>query len=186
MLIEEALEKLKIYAQELTKVGDAKQAIKVNKEEFLDKWAKVNQYYKYIVKNTKGMSDEWFMAVDIITDITSDNPSLEEWIDLIIDPKHQNNKTQSYNDTIIDTGAISRSIESIVTEVKNMQLFDEDQIGDIEWQLQEYQNKLISNQGLFEPNVYQSLMDDINEALNKIDKVNNMFNSNLMEDLKRM
>lgn len=35
------------------------------------------------------MSDEWFMAVDTLSDISIDNPSLEEWIQQIIEPKHE-------------------------------------------------------------------------------------------------
>ena len=75
--IEQALEELKKYAYEFTQVGDAKQVISTNKEDFLHKWAKVNQYYKYVVNNAKNMSDEWFMAIDIISDITIDNLSFD-------------------------------------------------------------------------------------------------------------
>lgn len=54
-----------------------------------------------------------------------------------------------------------------------MLCWDSDHIGDIEWQLQEYQKMLISNQSSFELNVYRSLMDDINTALNRIVRFNN-------------
>ena len=185
MPIEQALEELKKYAQEFTQVGDAKQAIATNKDEFLHKWAKVNQYFKYIVNNTKGMSDEWFTAVDIISDIAIDNPSLEEWIEPIIEPKQQKTQTQSQNSSTIDTATISGPIESLISEVNNLQHWDPEHIGDIEWQLQEYQKMLISNQSSFEPNIYQSLMDDINAALNKIVRFNNILNSETMEGIKR-
>ena len=122
MSIEQALEELKKYADEFTQVGDATQAISTNKDDFLHKFAKVNQYYKYVVNNSEIRSDEWFMAVDIIEDI--------------------------------------------------------------EWQLQAYQKRLISNQSSFEPNVYQSLMDDINATLNKIGRFNNMLNSEAMDGKK--
>lgn len=88
MPIEQALEELKKYVQEFIQVGDAKQAIVTNKDDFLHKWAKVNQYYKYIVNNAKGMSNELFTAVDIISDIAIDNLSLKEWIEQMIEPKH--------------------------------------------------------------------------------------------------
>ena len=45
---------------------------------------------------------------------------------------------------------------------------------------------LISNQSSFEPNVYQSLIDDINAALDKIGRFNSMLNSETMEGIKRM
>ena len=186
MPIEKALEELKKYAKEFASVGDAKRAIQNNKEDFLHKLGKVNQYYKYVINNTKGMSDEWFMAVDILADITIDNPSLEEWVEQMIEPKHEKTQTQSQGNVSVDTATISGPIESLVSEVKNMQHWDPDHIGDVEWQLQEYQKMLISNQSSFEPNVYQSLMDDINAALDKIHKFNNMLNSETMEGIKRM
>lgn len=186
MPIEQALEELRKYAQEFTRVGDAKQAIATNKDDFLYKLFKINQYYNYIVYNTKNMSDEWFTAIDIISDIVMDNPSLKEWIEQIIEPKHQKTQTQSQNSSNIDIATISGPIESLISEVNNMQHWDPDHIGDIEWQLQEYQKMLISSQSSFEPNVYQSLMKDIDAALNKIGRFYNMLNSEAMEGIKRM
>lgn len=186
MSIEQALKELKKYAQEFTQVGDAKKAIATNKDDFLHKWSKVNQYYKYIVNNTKGMSDEWFMAVDIISDITIINPSLEEWIEQMLEPKQQKTQEQSQNSFTINTATISDSIESLISDINNMQNWDPDHIENIEWQLQEYQKMLISNQNSFGPNLYQSLIDDINIALTKIGKFNNMINSETMESIRKM
>ncbi|UKI27192.1 MAG: hypothetical protein L6V91_00445 [Bacilli bacterium] len=95
MSIEQALEELKKYARDFANVGDAKQAIQNNKEDFLHKWTKVMQFYKYIIENVKSMSDEWFMAVDILSDVSVDNPSLEEWVQQIIEPKNEKTQTQS-------------------------------------------------------------------------------------------
>ena len=186
MPIEQALEELKKYAHEFVQVGDAEQAIKTNKDEFIHWFAKVNQYYKYIINNTTSMSDEWFMAIEIIYDVIKDNPSLEVWIDSMLTPIEQKAQIKSQSNSTIDPATISGSIESLISEVNSMQYWDPDQIGDIEWQLQEYQKRLISNKSLFEPNVYQSLMDGINVALNKIGRFNKMLQSDAMEDIKRM
>ena len=185
MPIEQALEELKKYAHEFTQVGDAKQAISTNKEDFLHKWAKVNQYYKYVVNNTKSMSDEWFTASEIICDITIDNPSLDEWINQMVAPTKKT-QIKSQNSSTVDTSTISGPIEALISEVNSMQHWDPDYIEDIEWQLQEYQTRLISNQSSFEPNVYQSLMEDINVALSKIGRFNHMLNSETMEGIKRI
>ena len=184
MSIEQALEELKKYADEFTQVGDATQAISTNKDDFLHKFAKVNQYYKYVVNNSEIMSDEWFMAVDIISDIATNNPSLEEWVEQMTKPAQEKTQIKSQDSFPIDTTTISGPIESLVSEVNNMQYWDSDQIEDIEWQLQAYQKRLISNQSSFEPNVYQSLMDDINATLNKIGRFNNMLNSEAMDGKK--
>ena len=185
MPIEQALEELKKYAKEFASVGDAKQAIKNNNEDFLHKWGKVNQYYNYVINNTACMSDEWFKAVGILSDITMDNPSLEEWVNLMINQKHEKTQTQSQGNMSVDTATISGPIESLVSEVKNMQHWDPDHIGDVEWQLQEYQKMLKSNQGSFDPNVYQSLMDDITAALDKIRSFNDLLDSEAMEGIKK-
>ena len=66
----------------------------------------------------------------------------------MIEPKHEKTQTQSQGNMSVDTATISGPIESLVSEVKNMQLWDPDHIGDVEWQLQEYLKKLISNQKL--------------------------------------
>lgn len=184
MSIEQALEELKKYADEFTQVGDATQAISTNKDDFLHKFAKVNQYYKYVVNNSEIMSDEWFMAVDIISDIATNNPSLEEWVEQMTKPAQEKTQIKSQDSFPIDTTTISGPIESLVSEVNNMQYWDSDHIEDIEWQLQAYQKRLISNQSSFEPNVYQSLMDDINATLNKIGRFNNMLNSEAMDGKK--
>ncbi len=67
------------------------------------------------------MSDEWFAAIDIISDITLDNPSLEEWIEQMVKPKQQKTQTQSQNSATIDTATISGPIESLISEVNAMQ-----------------------------------------------------------------
>ena len=186
MPIEQALEELKKYAKEFAVVGDAKQAIQTNKDDFLHKWAKVNQYYKYVINNTKSMSDEWWMATEIISDIAVDNPSLDEWVEQMTISNHKKTQSQSQTKDSIDPATISGPIESLISEVKNMQNWDPEHIEDIEWQLQAYRNKLISNSNLFEPNVSQSLIDDIDASLSKIAQFNSMINSDLMEGIKRM
>ena len=185
MSVEQALEELKKYAQDFTKVGDAKQAIQNNKEDFLHKWTKVMQYYNYIMKKTENMSEDWFQAIDILSDIISDNSSLEEWVIMIINPNGKKQEKQQ-NQEIIDPAEITGPIESLVSEVQHMYNWDPEHIEDIEWELQKYQGLLIANKSLFSPNVYQSLMDDINASLNKINNFKKMINSETMEGIKRM
>ena len=185
MPIEQALEELKKYAKEFASVGDAKQAIQNDKEDFLHRWGKVNQYYKYVINNTKSMSDDWWTAMEIITDIVEENPSLDEWAKQMTVSSPKKTQTQSQNKDSIDLAAISGPIESLVSEVQSMQHWDPNHIGDVEWQLQQYRGKLLENKNSFEPNVYQSLMNGINAALDKIGRFNSMINSEAMEDIKR-
>lgn len=184
MPIEQVLEELKKYADEFVNVGDAKKAIETNKDEFMHKWAKVNQYYKYIMNNSKDMSDEWFAAIDIVGDIAFDNPSLEKWVDRIIEPSKE--KAQVQTGPSIDTATILKDVESLTSEIRNMQSWDPEHIDSINKQLQEYQKILLSNQTSFEPNVFQNLMSDMSDALDKINRFNSMLNSEAMESIMRM
>lgn len=132
------------------------------------------------------MSDEWLAAIDIISDITLDNPSLKEWIEQMVKPKQQKTQTQSQNSATIDTATISGPIESLISEVNAMQQWNPHHIEGIEAQLQEYQKMLTANQSSFEPNAYRGLMNDINTTLNKISRFYTMLNSEAMENIKLM
>lgn len=187
MPIDKALEELKKFAQEFTNIGDAEQAIQKNKDDFLRKWFEVNRYYKYIINNAEFRSPEWLEAIDIVGDISIDNPSLEKWVDdIFAPPKKENTITQPQNNTSIDTTAILNGINSIVSEINGMQQWDPDHVDDLEWKLEEYRDYLTANQSSFDQNMYQSLMNDINASLNKISRFNSMINSDAMEGIKRM
>lgn len=105
---------------------------------------------------------------------------------MIFNPKSEKTQIQSQENMDIDPATISGPIEYLISEVKNMQYWDPEQIGDIEWQLKKYQDLLISHKNLFDPNVYQSLIDDINNLLDKIDRFNSMLNSEAMESIRKM
>lgn len=188
MPVEQALEELKKYAQELIKVGDARQAITSNKDDFFHKWGKVNQYYKYIIKNVPLMSDQWFEAIDILSDISQANPSLEEWIEEMITPKKSRSQAQSpqQGQDTIDPATLSEAIQSLIAQINGMQNWDPEQVSDLEWQLQQYQEKLVASQGLFDPDAYQSLMNGMQGALDKIGRFNDMLNSDLMDSINRL
>ncbi len=186
MPVEQALEELRKYAKDFAAVGDAKQAIKNNKDDFIHKYIKVMQYFNYIFKYAKSSEDELCTAVDIIYDIIDDNPSLEEWVTSMIEPKKKNKQeqNQTQENTSVDIASISNQIESYVSEIRNMYSWDPDYASDIEWKLQEYQKVLVSNKSYFDSSVYQSLMNDIDASLDKIARYNNMLNSEVMEDIR--
>ncbi len=110
MSTEEILNELRKYAEEFENLGDANTAIKNNKEDFLAKWAKLNQYYNYALKNIKTMSDEWFTAIDIVDDISYRNPSLSEWIDKIISQSNDKEDNETNNIDNLETMQSFRSM----------------------------------------------------------------------------
>lgn len=188
MEIAEALKQLTQYANEFAQIGDANEAVKNNREEFLHRWTKVMQYYRFIISRVEEMSEEWFDAIDILTDIYDDNPSLKDWVLDIIEPKRmkieRKDNKNSQRDESIDTASLSNKIDSLVTEINSMQSWDEDKVDDIAWQLREYQEQLKANQSDFEPGVFASLLADSNAALNKIERFTTMLSSETFENLK--
>lgn len=187
MSSEQALEELKKYAQEFAAVGDAKEAIAADKAGFLHKWTKVMQYYRHICRQEKGVTMLFLDAVDVVDDIKYDNPSLEDWVMQIISPpQNTKEKTTSQSSPSIDTSALASRVDSYVTEVRTMQSWDPERIGDIAWQLEECQKTLLANQSSFSPQLFDSLMADINASLDKIGRFNNMLNSDVMEGISRM
>ena len=177
MPVDKALEELEKYALDFANIGDAKQAIKNNKDEFLHKWIKVLQYYSYVIARTVSMSDEWFKAVDILSDIIIKNPSLKKWVYRIMDPKYEENQVQSKSTSTVNIASFLASVDTLIGEVKNMQSFDANQIEEIEWQLYEYQKMVDVYQKLLGPDLYQRLMSDIKAALIKINQFNDIIES---------
>ena len=185
MPINQAIDELKKYAEDLTNIGDAKQFIQNHKEEFIQKWAKVNQYYNYLMTNIELFSDNWNQVVDIMGDIQEKNPTLEPWIISIMETKPKKQEIDTNNESI-DSHLLQGKITSLTNELQGMQGWDPEKIEDIKWNLEECQKMLLVSQDAFTPQAYSSLMNDITVSLNKIENFYAMLNSDSMESIKRM
>lgn len=172
MPISEALEVLEKIVDNIANTEDLDSFIENNKEEFIYMWAKVNQYYKYVIHNTDHLSEEGFRAIDIISDLAALNPSLGVWVDLMIEPKKFKNQTQTQNNARIDVSGVIEYVEAIAYEIKKMQQWDRERVHDVQLQLEEYQKMIMANKNLFEVNEYQCIMDNISSSLEKIDRFN--------------
>ena len=172
MQIEKALKELKKYTKSLESIGDANVYAKNNKEEFVKRWIIVNQYYTFIINNTDEMSDEWFEAVGIISDAALNNPSLDSWFEMIIDPKNDKTRNNNQNNEYMNITLLTNHIDSIVNEIEGMHHWDPEYVEYLGKLLQDDQIKLMQYRGAFEPNVYDSLMNDINASLEKIGRFN--------------
>lgn len=185
MTVEQALKVLEQKAKIFSEIKDPKEYIKKDKKDFLNKWREVNQYYRYIISKVDYRSDEFNEAVNIIGDIAINNPSLDEWVSLFVETKTPK-KEKNENDEDIDEVSLANRIESYLLEIENMHGFDPKYAADIKYQLQKYQKVLQEKKNDFSPGLYQSLNDDINNAIGKIDKLHNLVNSEIMESVKRM
>lgn len=188
MDMDQALDELKKYAKELTNIGDANQAAKNDKDRFIHLFAKVYQYYNYIEKNAGKNMNVFMDAVDVMADIPIYNPSLQEWMDLMMGSKKQNtnNKSVTNQNEDVDLSHIRGPIESILSEIKNMQGWDQDKMGDLEWELNKYRQMLVANKDLFEPSLYNTYLDEIDAALAKIGKTNKVINNDIDDIINRM
>ena len=183
MQINEALKELKKNTKDLENVGDVTQFIKNNKEEFIIRWARVNKYYCYIINNTEEMSDEWFEAVGIISDAALNNPDLDLWLEMIIDPKNEKPRTNIQSNEYIDTTSLSNHIDAIVNEIERIHHWDPEYVDYLANILQDDQIKLIQYRGAFEPDKYDNLMNDINASLEKIGRFNNLVRVRILTEM---
>ena len=177
MPIEEALVELEKCVTFIANIGDIKSYIDTNREDFIYIWAKVNQYYKYVIYNTDKLSEEGFRAIGLISDLVALNPSLGQWVDLMIEPKRKGQNTVT-NGTKMDVNGVREYVEAIAYEVKNMPQWDIERVRDVQIQLQEYQKMIMANKALFEVNIYQNIMDNISSSLDKIERYCKVIYSN--------
>ena len=198
MTIEEALEELRQAADAFAAVGDANEIfIKgnyANDEEyndalgdFTEKMGNVYELYKYIFERNHSLENEDFMeATEIIMDIAVNNSSLIPHINSIINLTYglgkANTTTQKPTDKI-DKEALKNRITSYVKEIMNMQNWEPEYVNNIEYQLKKLQETLVNNRNQFDTNEYDYYMNNIDAALNKIDKFNSMINSDTFKSL---
>ena len=175
---EEALEILKENVKKLISVGDANEYIKKDKKDFLQKWNEVNRYYWYILQNSDGLNDTFLDAVYIVNSMEDDNPSLSEWVELIIDPKIEK-KDDSKNIEL------EEEINELVNKIRNMTHWNPKEVDIIKIKLQDAQDELFLLEDEFEPDKYEQLNNDIDNAMYKIQKFYEMLNSPAMNALRR-
>ena len=131
-----------------------------NKEELLKKLDNIKQTYNMII-NIDEFSDEAFEAMDILTNIAMNKPSLDEWIEKIINLGEE----EKPNNSLIN------EIRYLIKEINTTQNRDFEYIQFLELQLQDNQKSLMINKDLFDTAEYQRLMNDINESLNHINQL---------------
>jgi len=172
--IEQALEELEKNVNDIVGINDLKEYIKTNRTDFIQKWSYVNQFYKYIIYHTDGLDDNVIMAIDLISDLAARQPLLGKMVNMMLEPKKENE--QSQNNEIIESDI--EYIEALTSEVQNMPQWDYEHAIDIRTQLNEYQQTIMDNKALFDVDTYQSLMDRIGLALAKIDRINSILELN--------
>lgn len=174
MQVETALEELEFMVGEISNIDDFEDYIANNKEEFVYKWAKINQYYKYVIYNTDLVSDEGFMAIAIISDLAALKPSLGKWVDLMIEPKKNRKQIKLCNYETVDFEGISTFVQSIEEEVRGIVQWEDDHIIDVQNQLEQCQRTVMNNKSYFDINSYQDIMDSISYSLERINRFNRM------------
>lgn len=177
MPLEEAIKQLELYAKKLEEVGDVKTFIQTNKEEFLHRYAKVSQYYHYIEKNSN-MGDLFFEAVNILSDIAINNPSLEEFIFMMIEPKKQKEAINvqepiQQNDKVAE---LTNQIDQLIKDM-NERGYHLEELGDMEWALNTKREELINLKDSFDISEYERLLNAIDIKLKNIDILNQQYQS---------
>ena len=193
--IQEAMDKLDEASQELANVGNVTDYIKSNKEKLRKMITRVVQYYSYILNNTETDSIDSVVAYATVYAIGGKNPSLDKIIETILSvEKKEKEEMQETIDTQIEEkkevslepqkpisinrAALTKNITATVKQVNEIHGYDAAQLGEFEWKLEQYKSLLISQKEYYGPYVYQSLLDDVNLALRKVESRNRIIRAN--------
>ena len=176
--VEQALEELEKYVNDIVSIDDLKEYIKTNRADFIKKWGMVNQFYKYIIYHTDELDDNVIKAIDLISDLAARQVLLGKLVNMMLEPKKINDQVSS-NDLIESD---IEYIEALTAEVQNMPQWEINRVIYIKQKLNEYQERIMANRAYFEVDVYESLMESVCTALAKIDRINGIFNLNSSQD----
>ena len=172
MSLEEALKQLEICAKQLESVGDVKTFIQDNKKEFLHRYAKVSQYYHYIEKNSKVGDSVFTEAINIVDDITKNNPSLKEFIELMISREYKKDVVPVQEETITKNNKVTELTNQIETLINELNKYDLDKLDDMEWALNAKKQELIELKDEFSVDEYERLLTAIDLKLENIRIIN--------------
>ena len=178
MPIQDALRELEIYSREFAAVGDAKEAIKNDKDSFIHKWSMVMKYFNYISDNTQPLSLETRAAMQSLFRISRANPSLDEWVQRIISPskfENKGNKTQTNTPTNTPTKTFNVSnlysqIDYLVSDLNRGISWDSNKADNVVQQLNEFKARIEANKASIDANQYRRIMNDINVEIYRINR----------------
>ena len=176
MPIQDALRELEIYSREFAAVGDAKEAIKNDKDSFIHKWSMVMKYFNYISDNTQPLSVETRAAMRSLFRISRANPSLNEWVQRIISPskfKNTSNKTQTNTPTkTFNVSNLYSQIDYLVSDLERGISWDSNKAENVVQQLNEFKARIEANKASIDANQYRRIMNDINVQITLINNKN--------------
>ena len=176
MPIQDALRELEVYSREFAAVGDAKEAIKNDKDSFIHKWSMVMKYFNYISDNTQPLSVETRAAMRSLFRISRANPSLNEWVQRIISPrkfKNTSNKTQTNTPTkTFNVSNLYSQIDYLVSDLERGISWDSNKAENVVQQLNDFKARIEANKASIDANQYRKIMNDINVEIYRINRKN--------------
>lgn len=163
MSIEEALVELRKRADDFTKVGDAKEAQGKDKEGFLILYRRVLQYFNYISHSKDKTPDQLLEAYEIIGDISTNNPSLKEWTDLIIGDKNKEKEQ-------VDLDEVYNAVGELFDEVDNMVGFDTNRVQLIIESLEHYKKVIQDHINEADEEEAEMILESIDIEINGLNR----------------
>ena len=163
--IDKALQESKKYADDFSSISDVKDYLMFHKEEFIHKWAKVNQYFAYVIKNAEYGSSQNTQAFDVLNSGVEKNPELEEWMDFMMLPLKEKKEEVA---NLIDIPTFISQAYSYVEEVYKMHSFDTDYVGDLQWKLGEIRKTMLMYKNYFNPESFANLLEEVDTAIKKL------------------
>lgn len=163
MSLEQALKELQVHADNLASIGDLKEYVNDNRNEFFHKYIKVLQYFKYIEKNSKQQGEIYFDALDILVEIGTKNPSLGKFMNGMA-------KMELFEDIPKKVQNLTTKIEKLNSNIEQV-WYRKENFDDMEWALDEAKKELIELKEHFSLTEYDRLMFIINNKLDNIEKL---------------
>jgi len=180
MAYERHLDEFKKIAGELSSIGNVdayRQTSEENNRKFLYNWRYEVALFNKLSDAFKNDLDKLLEIMNVFNDIGFNNPSLEKYVEKEMDnyEKRIYNHTTGVSNKSFDASALQGRIESYIAEVNSLYYADLENLEQLAWEMDRVKQELLANKNRFDINVFNSLLNDLNDSISKVDfKINSL------------
>ena len=180
MAYERHLDEFKKIAGELSSIGNVdayRQTSEENNRKFLYNWRYEVALFNKLSDAFKNDLDKLLEIMNVFNDIGFNNPSLEKYVEKEMDnyEKRIYNHTTGVSNKSFDASALQGRIESYIAEVNSLYYADLENLEQLAWEMDRVKQELLANKNRFDINVFNSLLNSLNDAISKTEfKINKL------------
>ncbi|MFI3307259.1 MAG: hypothetical protein R3Y21_01705 [Mycoplasmatota bacterium] len=161
MELEEAFKELEIHCNNFANIGDAKELYRKDKPKFMHYYIKVLQFYSYIMKKPEATLDDFIRAVNLVGDIEINNPSLEEYISILVDINSKSDEKPLQNSKENLKGKIEETVQKLIM----MDGYDTEIVEVVKFDLTSYRDILLKNKSSYSEEEFSEQLERIEKNL---------------------